>query len=598
VELRTGTPGEYLPFLRRVRDEQIANLIVFRNYHNDAGQDAKLWEAAAFCRQNGLAADAIIMDDAAIVARAAAEACLCAGTHEHTGIFYGRDGVLDAGLDLKQAQEACVAKLREVADAVRIPGVPAAIGDAAGGSRFAYMAGFDVIRHETFVGHHGLILPNARGAARAFSPEGSPTRIWGAHIASQHNAQPELDYGIRRLFLGVYLPWIMGAGFLFEEDSQFQYFKAQKMCGGDFLTASKNAILREFHRYSATHPRQGEPLVNIAVLQGRYAPPASGLGFDKPRANYPVWSYGGNKRWAWGYRQPEKGLHLLDVLAPGMCLTPLNQDSDRVRRFFAGSPWGEYDFLPVEAPGGVFSRYRLLLLLDWHTMEPEGYEKLLAFARSGGAVFLSVPHLTTRTGRDFLDDLREGKPCDLQLYNGGGVEDLCGLRVLGRSAALFSAPCGQGDWAGAALDGDPGIRRPNESADEDGPCFLADIDLCGAEPVVTDSAGRPVLTRRRVGNGVVYLLCAWAYPGHEALSRFMPRVLRRLLSLNAAGPVTVSGEDDVYYAVWGRGGTPEKVYLLNTDWVEAGNTKTVRLEYGGHAAEVSVTEGEVREITL
>ncbi|MDR0655924.1 MAG: hypothetical protein LBG22_06370, partial [Treponema sp.] len=190
AELRMGNPDDYLDLLKRFRDERIADLAVYRDYHNDSGNSAKLWEAAAFCRENNIAVDAIIMDEQTVVAKAAAEKCLCVGTHEHTGIFYGRDPVLDCGYTMKEAAAAAVEKLRQVAETFRIEGVSVAVGDASGGSRYAYMAGFDIIRHETFVGHHMLILPNARGAARAFNKS-----IWGVHMATQHNNHPELEYG-------------------------------------------------------------------------------------------------------------------------------------------------------------------------------------------------------------------------------------------------------------------------------------------------------------------------------------------------------------------------------------------------------------------
>lgn len=83
----------------------------------------------------------------------------------------------------------------------------------------------------------------------------------------------------------------------------------------------------------------------MAVLQGRYAPPVSGLsaannGSGEEDAfvneNYPVWSHTGNERWSWGYRQCEKGLHLLETLSPGIFLTPLNQQPEKTRKFFSG----------------------------------------------------------------------------------------------------------------------------------------------------------------------------------------------------------------------------------------------------------------------
>ncbi len=604
AEVRTGNPNDYIPLLERIRDQKIADLVVFRDYHNDSGHPVKLWEAAAFCREYGLLTDAIIMDEQPVVAAASAEHCLCVGTHEHTGIFYGRDRVRSAGYTMKEARDAAVEILRQVADTFRVRRVPVAVGDASGGSRYAYMAGFDILRHETFVGHHMLILPNARGAAKAFGKE-----MWGVHIASQHNAQPELEYGIRRYYLGVYLAWMMGAGFVFEEDSQFQYFKYNKMVSGDYLPARKTAVMQAFYKYSATHPRRGRPLVDMAVLQGRYAPPVSGLsaannGSGEEDAfvneNYPVWSHTGNERWSWGYRQCEKGLHLLETLSPGIFLTPLNQQPEKTRKFFSGSPFGEYDFLPVEAPGDVMGDYRLILMLDWHTMEEDGegddYHKLLEYVRQGGVLFLSVPHLTTRTDREFLADMD-----NLRLYAGGDVQALCGVSVRGKSSAALSEIRSVEGWLEAA----PGpvsdaIRLPNTDKDEDGPCRLADIQLQGAEPVLIDKdTGRPVLVRHTVGKGWVYLLCTYAYPGHEALKEWMPRVLLRLLDLYGSKRLTLEGERrDVYWSLWGENGQADKVYLLNTDWTRVGNEKQIALVTPSARMEVPVREGAMREISL
>lgn len=533
VELQTGTPEEYIPLIRRIRDEQLGNLVVFRDYHNDSGQPDALWDAAAFCRHYGLYTDAIIMNDQATVAVASGDGCMGVGTHEHTGIFYGRDRVADRAGTMEEAASEAVSDLREVADALRIPGVPVSVGDASGGSRYAYEAGFDRIRHETFVGHHLLILPNARGAARAFGG-----REWGAHVASHHNALPELSFGLRRFWLGMALPWVMGARFVFEEDSLFSCFTDRRMTGQDYLPAGKQTINRWLYKYAATHPRQGEPLVDIAVMQGRYAPPVSGLSVanngDTPDQayadeNYPVWSHTGRLQWEWGYRQPEKGLHLLEILAPGIFLTPLHQDTRRVRKFFSGCPKGEFDFLPVEAGAEVMRRYTLLLFLDWHTMSPDtdDYDKLLAYARQGGAVFLSVPHLTTRSDRDFLREMG-----DLRLYRQGDVSDLCGVRVRGKSQEIYSDAQWIDGWEDTGGNKTP-LRLPNESPEEDGPCHLAEVEMAGAQVIARDAAsGRPLLVRHDVGSGAVYLLCTWAYPGHEALQKVSAHIVDRLTDLH------------------------------------------------------------------
>ncbi len=600
AEVRTGTAGESLEEARRIRDEQSADLIVFRDYHNDCGHLESLWQAAEFCRQNGLYTDAIIMDDQAVVAAASGDRCLCVGTHEHTGIFYGRDPIRDAGYTMEEAEREAVSSLKEVASAFRLPGVRVGLGDASGGSRYAYMAGFDVLRCETFVGHSALLLPNARGAARAFDKD-----LWGAHIASQHNAQPELEYGIRRYYLGIYQPYMMGAGFVFEEDSQFQHTVTDKMVRGDYLPREKNAVMKRFYKYSKTHPRKGRPLVDIAVLQGRFAPPISGLscannggiaGNQYENENFPVWAHYGNKRWSWGYRQPEKGLHLLEGLAPGIFLTPLMQDVDNNRKFFSGSPRGEFDFLPVQATAERMRDYPLLLMLDWHTMKADGedYRKLLTYVREGGTLFAGIPQFTTRTDREFLSDMT-----DLQLFNGGDLRELCGVRVGDRCVEAMDGAVFCGDWADYVPAPYAGIRRPNTHEDEDGLCCPAQVELCGAAVLATDRVGHPLLVKHTVGKGQVYLLCTYAYPGHEALKTFLPAVIDRLVTTHAETAVRLSGDcEDVYLSVWGEPGQPDKLYLLNTDWTVAGNQKTVTVTTATATGTFAVTEGDMREITL
>ncbi len=600
AEVRTGTPDELVGEVRRIRDEQSADLIVFRDYHNDSGHLESLWQAADFCRQNGLYTDAIIMDDQAVIAAASGDKCLCVGTHEHTGIFYGRDPIRDAGYTMEEAEKEAVGSLKAVADAFRLPGVRVGLGDASGGSRYAYMAGFDVLRCETFVGHSALLLPNARGAARAFDKD-----LWGAHIASQHNAQPELEYGIRRYYLSVYQPYMMGAGFVFEEDSQFQHTVTDKMVRGDYLPREKNGIMKRFLKYSKTHPRKGRPLVDIAVLQGRFAPPISGLscannggvaGNQFENENFPVWAHYGNKRWSWGYRQPEKGLHLLERLAPGIFLTPLMQDVNNNRKFFSGSPRGEFDFLPVQATADRMGDYSLLLMLDWHTMKEDGedYRKLLSYVQEGGTLFASVPQFTTRTDREFLSDM-----ADLRLYNGGDLRELCGVRVGDRDPKEVDGALFCGEWAAYTPTPYEGIRRPNTHEEEDGPCCPAQVELCGAAVLATDRAGRPLLVKHTVGKGQVYLLCTYAYPGHEALKTFLPAVIDRLVDTHAETAVRLGGDcDDVYLSVWGEPGQPDKLYLLNTDWTVAGNQKTVTITTASAVGTFPVTEGDMREITV
>lgn len=611
-EIRTGSPYEYLSVLKNAYETQLGNLAIFRDYHNSAYDPSSVWDAAEYCRKHNIYTDAIVMNQQSTVANASGDLCCWVGTHEHTGIFYGRDRVQNKNFSMADAMKESVSILASVADNYRISGVPVAIGDASGGTRTAYMAGFDVIRHETFVGHHTLILTNARGCARAFHKN-----IWGAHIASQHNAQPELEDSLRRYWLGMYLPWVYGANFAFEEDSLFEENRFYRMIGGDVLPKGKRDITRGFYRFTSTHPRKGKPRVNFAILQGKYAPPFNGIsvannGLDSDdnyvNENYPVWGHTGKEAWEWGFRQPEKGYHLFELLAPNIYLNPLMQDTAAVRKFFSGNPLGEFDQLPVEASADVMKQYKMIALFTWHTMEPAGddhsdsgftndYEKLLEYVRDGGVLFLSVPQLTTRADREMLKDMD-----DLQLYNGGDVSGLCGVRINGKSSDAFSEAEAERGPFRFAFDSPKSvdlIRRPNSDEDEDGACMLADLSLDGARVVFCDkSSGRPLLTEYKTGKGYTYLLCTYAFPGHEKLKELMPKILLPMFeTMKAESRVSVFDESgEIYSSIWENDEKSGTVYLLNTDWTTAGNGKPVTVKKDDLKLDVSVTEGVLNQV--
>ena len=156
-----------------------------------------------------------------------------------------------------------------------------------------------------------------------------------------------------------------------------------------------------------------------------------------------------------------------------------------------------------------------------------------------------------------------------------------------------------GEWADYVPVPYAGIRRPNAHEDEDGLCCPAEVELCGAAVLATDRADRPLLVKHTVGKGQVYLLCTYAYPGHEALKTFLPAVIDRLVTTYAETAVRLGGDcEDVYLSVWGEPDQPDKLYLLNTDWTVAGNQKVVTVTTATATGTFAVTEGNMREITL
>jgi hypothetical protein len=580
-----------LNYLWRTR---LGNMVVFRSllYDENRGHRKVAPELLArwgkYCREHHIHVEAASdFDDGALV-KESGDMFHSAGRHEWPGAVYAFDPDPEWGSnDMREAMEHYLKYLRIEIDRAHRAAPRSAFGDASGGHRYCYLAGADFIRSETMVAHTQHLCSQARPAAEALG-DGE----WGVHIAIQHARQPFFDDHLGQYFLSLYQPWAMGANMLYEEDSLFLLFKEERQCWNDCLTRGKRKITRDFFRFAKTHPRKGETVRRIAFLEGRFAAPFNGfICGSEQTPDYSVWGRFGNNAPEWGHRQPEKCRHLLDVLMPGASTLPLRQRFERRRFFFSGTPYGDFDEVPIEADAAYLRRYALLLNLGWNTMNESDYRKLTDFVRNGGTLLTGLPQFSTHVGREFLRDME-----DLALYNGGDLSELCGVRVKGRSA-LFS-----GTWNGPDRTAfpDPELSSlPNSSPNEDGPCRLAEVELCGAEPVAWDADnGAPVVVRYKLGAGCVYLFTVWAYPGHQDFQQTAAAWIAGL-SERAMGNIRVidpSGE-----VFWNLRRHPDGVVtvtLLNTDWSTPGNVKdvTLRTQYG--AFPLQVRERRISLLTM
>ncbi len=566
---------------------RLGNLVVFRSFLRKSPETAEtlpvdpelLSRWGAFCRKHGISVEAATdFDDGALVA-AAGEALHSVGRHEWPGAVYAFDPKEPwSSSDMKEAMDHYLNYLKIEIDRAHRAAPRAAFGDASGGHRYCYLAGVDFIRTETMVPHTQHLCSQARPAAEALG-----SGEWGVHIAIQHAVQPYFKTHLGMYFLSLFQPWMMGASMIYEEDSLFQLFKEERQSWDDALTKGKRDMTRSFFRFVKTHPRRGKNKRAIAFLEGRYAAPFNGFICDVEQTpEYSVWGLFGNPDPAWGHGQPEKCRQLLDVLMPGASTHPLRQRYDRRRFFFSGTPYGDFDEVPVEAESSYFHQYALLLNLGWNTMIPEDYAKLLDYVRNGGTLLTGLPQFSTHVRRDFLRSWQ-----DLALWNGGDFTELCGVRITGPGEEYS----GQWNAAGRESFPEPELSAlPSRSADEDGPCRLAEAELSGAEIVAWDaSTGKPMMVRYNVGRGCVYLLTAWAYPGHERLQNFSAAWIAKLAAEKRGAIHVEDPSREVFWTRWEEENACSRLMLLNTDWTGP-NEKTVRVHTPDYALKTLVRE--------
>jgi hypothetical protein len=563
----TGEMDWLLDYTHRT---QLGNLVIFRPF-TPLPIDGQLWHRwGKFCRDHQIYVQAVDgYQDGNLIA-GAGDFFLALGGHELSMFtYYGYPD--NTSHSMKESLDRYLEHFRQ--DIVKRQSIGRKIGygDAGGGHRYTLMAGADFVRAETMVAHTMQHLSQCRPAAQAIG-----NGQWGVHIAIQHCKQPYLESHLGMYYLSLLQPWMMGASFLYEEDSLFLLFKEERQCWDDSLTKGKRDMTRAFFRFVNTHPRMGRPVISIGVILGRYAAPFNGFTcIDEIDASYSVWGQLGRTDPAWGHRQPEKAVQVMDVLMPGASTHPLRQRFDRQRFFFSGTPYGDFDQVPVEANNEFLSRYRLLMHLGWNTMTREDFYNLKQYVSEGGTLFLSVPHFSTHETRDFLNTMD-----DLALYADGRVRDLCGVNITGRGTR-YSGQWKTTDPAFAGAVCPPLSRAPSVSTDEDGPCHLADVELLDARPVIVDALSqKPLLVEYPLGRGRVYLLTTWAYPGHEELADLSGAVVARLAERHMGEYQVDDPNRETFWTSWPQdaGKTFGKLMLLNTDWTEKTNRKMVTVK--------------------
>lgn len=547
---------------------RLGNLVVFRSFPKTRAVEPELlthW--GEFCRDHHIFVEAATCYDDGALVTAAGDMMHSAGMHEYPGAVYARDPKEPwASPDMKTAAENYQKYLKIQVDKAHEVCPRAAFGDASGGHRYCYLAGVDFIRTETMVPHTQHLCSQARPAAEALG-----SGEWGVHIAIHHAVQPYFETHLGIYFLSIFQPWMMGASMIYEEDSLFIMFKEERLAWDDYLTKGKRDMTREFYRFIKTHPRKGKATRRIAFLEGRYAAPFNGFICDcEQDPHYSVWGLFGNNDPVWGHGQPEKCRQLLDVLMPGASTHPLRQRYDKRRFFFSGTPYGDFDEVPVEANEGYFHQYSLLLNIGWNTMIAEDYAKLKNFVENGGVLFTGIPQFSTHIKRDFLRDWQE-----LALWNNGDLSEICGVKILGPGIEY------SGQWNAATRERFPNVELsaiPNDSINEDGPCRLAEVELNGAEVAAWDASnGKPLVVRHKLGRGYVYLLTAWAYPGHEQLQQTAASWIAKLAGDCRGDYYVEDNSREVFWNVWHESEFHSRIMLLNTDWTVRGNIKRVRI---------------------
>ena len=258
-------------------------------------------------------------------------------------------------------------------------------------------------------------------------------------------------------------------------------------------------VISDFYDFVKTHGTpEGQPETTIAIAKGNYD-----LCEHRFQPNSPIAGAFAladiNPQWLMG--APERGwVTVRDVFYP---LVPVLEPCPN--HFLSGTPYGMVDIVSfakdcIDADF-LSAHYKALLFCGWNTASQAQYELLKRYVRCGGILFIAIPHLSTNVARNY------GSYTVDELVQGGDFSDLCGVRVKGRGDRFYWATAPEGsNELGFTFPRRFGIMATS----------MGDIEITDPQAetlVVEDELARPLLLRHRCGDGTVYFLNSWAYPG-------------------------------------------------------------------------------------
>lgn len=293
----------------------------------------------------------------------------------------------------------------------------------------------------------------------------------------------------------------------FAEEAQ-QYFK--KMDRDSDYCRNYRRIMSDFYDYVKEHGTpEGQPEVTFALAKGNYDLCAFGLDMYDP-----CHVIGGAHALAdqdirWFASHPERGWEIASkVFWP----RPAGIYGDETyNRIFSGTPYGQIDIVSFACDkidvDFLSKNYKALAFVGWNTCSPEQYSILTEYVKCGGKLFISIPQFSQDITRNFTNYTVN------DLVNGGDLSELCGLKVKGRGPRFYwaSAPCFEPNCLGVAATSGRGFGVFYGQ--------LGDVEFTdpAIETLLFDQeAVCPILLRRKLGEGEVFFLNSWYYPGFYA----------------------------------------------------------------------------------
>jgi hypothetical protein len=397
---------------------------------------------------------------------------------------------------------------------------------------------------------------------------------------AEENSGPGFGMSISLSRRDKYLAYLAGASMVQHEDWPRAYCQPQDGNPKEWVLSPHGEAMKEWYGFTQRHPDRGVSYAPVALL----------VPFNQ---GMPQW--GGN---AWSHFPSQRPDMMIDAFmytaAPFSQNTRLGQEG-----CLANSEFGDiYDVLLPNPPSGPISlatlkNYKVAILLGKLDVDAPLAQRLTEFVRQGGTLIINAQQAAASLPAEFL-----------------------GVKRTGKTVAVESPVSSV--WGGAATLTEPYDYEP--------------VELCGAEPLWSDSKGGVLASVNRVGQGRVVLTTVdYLVPRKQAnmigttakmplVELLMRQVVKEVLPIAVQGDIEY-GLNKVSDGWW--------VYLINNKGVTKYTTtpeefnpaatakvmidlrslkvnsarelradKEIALEQGSRALSIDVGPGDIRIVKL
>ncbi len=251
--------------------------------------------------------------------------------------------------------------------------------------KYFYQAGYEWTGAELMYSPTEICSAALRGAADLYGGK------MGAHHAVQWSTTPhDTETRYRRYALALFISYIQGIHDINTEEGLWrleQYYYPFNRFSEPCIRHTEEQ--QKFFRYVTTHTRTGRFKTPIAFISGRYD------GWECFATYSNTWGLPG-----FGFKSPEKAWDILTYFYPKSVLDNfyIMGCPDEPQGFYSGTPFGNVDIVPIEAPD--FSRYRLIAAVGYNKALHEDMDKFVSHMENGGTLILGWPQLSTTTNRE------------------------------------------------------------------------------------------------------------------------------------------------------------------------------------------------------